>query len=340
MVNRPERHTLNRRTFIQSIGTTGMALAGASRLRAQIEPSSESVRLGFIGLGGRGQSLLGGFMQRSDCRVTGLCDVQIERLHDLATRVESQTGTRPQTHVDLHELLASSDVDAVVIATPDHWHTPAAIYACQAGKHVYVEKPVSHNVWGGRKLVDAARKYDRVVQVGMQNRSAPYNSKARDYIQSGKLGQVVLVRVYNQKYEGAFEMAADSEPPAGLDWDKWNGPCTNTQFNATRFRHWHNFWCYAGGDVANDGVHQLDLACMVLGLQTLPKSATTVGHRRDDTAGQTPDTVITTFEFPDFPMTFHQTEETPYILKRRDPATCSPTGSRTRRGSRSSARRA
>ena len=224
-------------------------------------------------------------------------------------------GDAPMATTDLHELLHDNSIDAVVIATPDHWHAPASVYACQAGKHVYVEKPISNSVWEGAKAVEAARKFDRVVQSGMQNRSAEYNFKARDYIQSGKLGKILLCNVFNQKTLGDFQMEADSSPPDDLDWDRWNGPCPATQFNSTRYGHWHQFWDYGGGEVTNDGVHQLDLACMVLGIETLPRTAYTVGNRRPSIAAETPDTIVTTFEFDQFPMTFHQTLEANYMLK-------------------------
>ena len=310
-------HRSDRRQFIQRTcgGVAALATAAVPGMVHAADRTHDKIGLGFIGLGGRGNALLAGFMGRDDCRVVGLCDVHQQRLEAAVNKVSQQTSDKPAAHADIHQLLADPAIDAVVIATTDHWHAPATIYACQAGKHVYVEKPISNNVWEGRKAVEAARKYDRVVQAGTQNRSAPYNFKARDYIQSGKLGDIVLCRVYNQKSHGIFSMAADATPPDHLDWDRWNGPCPRTQFNPTRYGHWHDFWDYGGGDVTNDGVHQLDLACMVLGIETLPKSVYTIGQRRADTAAETPDTVITTFDFGSVPMTFHQTLETPYMFK-------------------------
>jgi predicted dehydrogenase len=211
--------------------------------------------------------------------------------------------------------LADKTIDAVVIATPDHWHSLASVWACQAGKHVYVEKPISNNFWEGRKAVEAARRYNRVVQGGTQNRSAPYNLKAREYIASGKLGDVTLCRVYNQKFHHAFQLGAPGKSPAGLNWDLWNGPCADTRFVKDKFRHWHEFWNYGGGDVTNCGVHQLDLACMLLGIETHPNSIYTAGERRAGSDAETPDTVVTTYQYDKLIMTFHQTLDTPYMLK-------------------------
>ena len=137
---------------------------------------------------------------------------------------------------DFRKALDDKSVDAVVVATPDHWHALATVWSCQAGKDVYVEKPPSHNCWEGRKMVEAARKYKRVVQVGTQNRSAPYNLAAKKYIEEGKLGEIHLCRIYQpEDAEPNFPMVPDSDPPAGLDWDMWNGPAPSTPYNATLF---------------------------------------------------------------------------------------------------------
>ena len=311
--NRPQ---CNRRDFIHAAGgAAALFSTNVAVSQAASPPAGDKLKMGFIGLGGRGGALLGGFLARDDCHVVALCDVHRDRLSKARDLVRTAQGEDPATTADLHDVLGDRSIEAVVIATPDHWHAPAAVYACQANKHIYVEKPISNNVAEGRRVVEAARKYDRVVQSGMQNRSAPYNHKARDYVQSGKLGKVILCRVYNQKTVGTLSTAEDSQPPELLDWDRWNGPCRRTAFNALRYEHWKQFWDYGGGEVTNDGVHQLDLACMVLGIESLPKSVLTIGTRRVETAAETPDTVIATFEFDQFPMTFEQTLEAPYILK-------------------------
>ncbi|MGB6041794.1 MAG: Gfo/Idh/MocA family oxidoreductase [Pirellulales bacterium] len=311
--------SMDRRTFLNNSGKVAVgAAAGAAVLTAASRSSaasSEVINLGFVGVGGRGGALLQGFAERSDCKVAAVCDVNSERLVRAKNFAEQQSGGKVQAYEDLRKMLEDKSLDAVVVATPDHWHSLAAAWACEAGKHVYVEKPVSNNVWEGRQAVKAARRNDRVVQAGMQNRSAPYNLKAREYIASGKLGDVTLCRVYNQKHHGAFRVGPPGDPPAGLNWDMWNGPATDTRFFRDKFDHWHEFWSYGGGDVTNCGVHQLDLACMLLGIETHPNSFYTAGEKRQDSDAETPDTVITTYQYDNLIMTFHQTLNTPYMFK-------------------------
>ncbi|MBM4011959.1 MAG: Gfo/Idh/MocA family oxidoreductase [Planctomycetes bacterium] len=310
---------LPRREFLQR-STMGSAalLAGASALAdtdASVVAPHDRIRLAFIGYGGRAAAHVAGFAARNDCELVAVCDVNQRQLEAGRQHIRTLTRTDPKTYLDMHDLLADRSLDAVIISTPDHWHTPAAIYACQAGKDVYVEKPVTNNVWEGRKLVEAARKYKRIVQVGTQNRSAPYNLAARDYLHSGKLGEIHLVRVYNQKYLGTVKMSSDGPQPDYLDWDKWQGPAPARPFNASRWTNWHDFWDYAGGDVTNDTVHQIDLACMALGIDALPRSVYAQGLARRGSDSQMPDTLAATFEFDNLIMTFNQTLYTPYMIK-------------------------
>lgn len=317
-----ENNSTSRRQFIQSTAAgalSAMAVSGVS-LRAWASPQSagNALGLGFIGVGGRGTSLLKGFLERPDCRVVALCDPNQQRLAQAKDIAMSAAGSTPATTTNMDEVLGDDKIDAVVIATPDHWHAPATVYACQAGKHVYVEKPVCNQIWEGQKSVEAARKYNRVVQGGMQSRSAPYSKAAREYIRSGKLGDIILCQVYNQKpEEPLIEACDDSAPPDYLDWDRWNGPCTNTSFNWGRFGHWAAYWDYGGGEVANDGVHQLDLACMALDIAELPKSVYSVGQKRAGNHTEVPDTLVTTFDFEghSFPLVFQQTLQGNYMLK-------------------------
>lgn len=307
--------SIDRRVFLNR---SGKAAAGAAVLAASqgwAAPPSETVTLGFIGVGGRGRGLLQGFAQRADCKVAAVCDVNRERLAREKQRAEQLTGGKVAAYEDLRKMLDDQSIDAVVVATPDHWHSLASVWACQAGKHVYVEKPISNNVWEGRKAVEAARRYDRVVQGGTQNRSAPYNMQAREYIASGKLGDVTLCRVYNQKHHDSFRLGAAGDPPTHLNWDMWNGPAAEMRFFADKFFHWHEFWKYGGGDVTNCGVHQLDLACMLLGIETHPRSIYSAGTKRGDSDAETPDTLVTTFQYDKLIMTFHQTLDTPFMLK-------------------------
>lgn len=315
----------SRRQFLRSAASGALSAAAASAIasRAWAAPESagKTLKLGIIGVGWRGTALMQGFLVRPDCRVVALCDPNQHRLSQARDTAVSSAGANPGTTTNMDEILGDDKIDAVVIATPDHWHALATIRACQAGKHVYVEKPVCNQIWEGQQTVEAARKYDRIVQGGMQSRSAPYSSTAREYIRSGKLGDIILCRVYNQKpQEPAIEACADSEPPEYLDWERWNGPCTNSNFNASKFGHWAAFWDYGGGEVANDGVHQLDLACMALDITELPKSVYSLGQKRAESSAEVPDTMVTTFEFANspFPFVFQQTLRGDYMVKADD----------------------
>jgi len=313
---------MKRRTFFkQTAGLTAGLLGGtitilkdADSVRAA--PANEKLRLALVGVRGRGSALGHGFLDRGDCHVSYLCDVDLKvaegRAKEFAKRQPDQP---PKVVQDFRHALDDKSVDAVVIATPDHWHCLAGIWACQAGKDVYVEKPLSHNCWEGRKLVEAARKYNRLVQVGLQNRSAPYNHSAKKYLAEGKLGKIHFCRVLDQKEQPNFPPLSDSNPPAWFNWDMFNGPAPEAPFNLNYQNHWHHYWRYSGGDIANDSSHQLDLARWLLNVK-LPKTVYSTGGRYySDGAAETPDTQIAVFEFDNLLMSFEMTLYTPYMLK-------------------------
>jgi predicted dehydrogenase len=310
----------NRRSFLAKSGKTALG-AGAFTILADSRsvwgaPANERVALAMIGVRGRGAHLAGGFLERDDCEITHVCDVDIETGGSRAKQFGDQQGKPVRFIQDYRQLLEESSIDAVVIATPDHWHAPLAVFSCQAGKDVYVEKPPSHNPWEGQQMIKAARKYQRIVQVGTQNRSAPYNMEAKQFIERGRLGRIHLCRVFNMKGGGGLQLSAPSDPPEGFDWDIWQGPAPARPY-AERIRRggWHQLWDYSGGDAANDGVHQLDLARWLVGVD-VPHSVHCTGGRfehADD--GETPDTQIAAYDFDDLVMTFELTLYTPYMLK-------------------------
>ena len=310
----------DRRQFLRHGGNAGLGLAAAAMTdtaRADDKPASpaERLTLAVIGLRGRGRHLAHDFAARKDCRVAYLCDVDLTVPPTQAKEIEQSQGSAPRTVQDFRRALDDKSVDAVVIATPDHWHALATVWACQAGKDVYVEKPVSHSPWEGRQMVKAARKYDRIVQAGTQNRSAPYIHAAKDYLDSGKLGSIHLVRVFNQKYQDNPQPAVEGTPPAQLDWNMWTGPAPLSSYNANDHRRWNCFWRYSGGDVANDAVHQLDLARWLTG-QDYPRTVYATGGRFAETGvAESPDTQIAVYEFPKLVMTFELTLYTPYMIK-------------------------
>ena len=306
---------ITRRAFVAS-STSGAATLVLSSA-ATAKPASAKVVLALIGAGGRGVGVALDFASRKDAEVACVCDLHEERLARAVKAIATRQGKAPKTLKEMRRVFDDKAIDAVIIATPDHWHAPASILACQAGKDVYVEKPPSHNIWEGRKMVQAARKYDRVVQVGTQNRSSPYNLAARDYIKSGKLGEIHLVKVFNLKSGSPFRLGANDKPPTGFDWEAWLGPAPSRPHNARLFHGgWHQFWTYSGGDLADDGIHQIDLAMMLLGDPGLPRavhcSAGRFAHKDD---GEVPDTQVITYEFPKLLLTFELTGWPPYMDK-------------------------
>jgi predicted dehydrogenase len=308
----------HRRSFLSGSAKTGLGLAAASALQP-LGPARASALdtlvLAMVGVRGRGASLARDFAARSDCKVAYIADVDLNVAAERAKTVEQVQEGAPKVVQDLRRALDDKSVDAVVIATPDHWHALATVWACQAGKHVYVEKPASHSIWEGRKMVEAARKYNRVVQVGLQNRSAPYNREAKEYIASGKLGRIHLCRVFNQRQWSNLRATPDRLVPAGLDWDMWTGPAPVHAYNPNFHNGWNHFWDFSGGDIINDGVHQMDLARWLIG-KDLPKSVYCTGGRFDEPGiDETPDTQVATYEFDDLTMTFELTLYTPYMAK-------------------------
>lgn len=327
---------LNRRGFLAQSNKAAAGLAAAavftSRTSAKPISPNEKIVLGMVGIRGRGALHSTGFAKRNDCEIAYLADPDSRLLGTAASTgymrftdpevgklprieaVEKLQGKRPKTVSDLRRMLDDKTVDAICIATPDHWHALATVWGCQAGKHVYVEKPISHTPWEGRKMVEAARKYDRVVQAGTQSRSAPYIWKAKEYIDSGKLGELYMCRVYNQKNWGNVKPVADAVTPPGLDWDLWNGPAPEHPYNFNYWEHWNHFWRYSGGDIINDSIHQMDLARWLTN-KTYPKSVYSVGGRwAQEGAFNTPDTQAVTYEFDDMIMLFEMTLNTPYMI--------------------------
>ncbi len=312
---------MNRREFVQQGTLTtlgfgaGLTVVGnAASVRGS--SANDKINLGFIGCGGRGQQLLREFVQRNDVNVLHCCDPYRQKAETAVKIVEkSELKSTPTLSSDLRTVLDDPKVDAVVCATPDHWHALGTVWACQAGKDVYTEKPASHSAWEGRQMVKAARKYKRIVQHGTQCRSASYCMAARKYIEDGKLGRIHFVRVYNMKEWKNFTLAPPTPVPAEIDWERWIGPAPMRPFSVSYSSAWHHLWDFSSGDMINDGIHQLDLARWLIGKE-VPKSAYCVGGRFDSHGdAESPDTQITTWEFDDLTMTFELTLYTPYMLK-------------------------
>ncbi|HOZ45296.1 MAG TPA: Gfo/Idh/MocA family oxidoreductase [Candidatus Hydrogenedentes bacterium] len=306
---------ISRRQFIKRSMLTGVAF-GATAFSLNALGANERIVLGVMGLKGRGSYLTEEFAKRDDVEVRYLADPDSRLFAERAKTVEGITGAAPQCVQDFRRILDDPEVDGVVMGTPDHWHALGTVLACQAGKDVYVEKPTSHNIWESRKMIEAARKYKRVVQVGAQNRSAEYCYKAFEYLRSEAFGDIHFVRVLNSKSRGTIGFQPDKETPEGVDYDMWLGPAPMRPFNENHFHYaWHWFWAYSGGDIINDGVHQMDIARWLID-RKYPKRVTSAGgilYFNDDQ--ETPDTHTVNYEFDGITMAFEQILWAPYLKK-------------------------
>jgi len=229
--------SFNRRQFVK--GSIG-AVAVTALSHKKIIGANDKIILGVMGVGGRGVSLIRHLVKRSDIKIKYICDANTRQYDRPAEIVTEDHGYKPKFVQDFRKMLADTEVDAVINATSDRWHALGTIMACQAGKDVYTEKPLSHSIWDGRKMVEAARKYERVVQVGTQNRSAPCLKKAREYVQSGKLGDIKLVRVFNMEKLDPIEKSEEAPVPEGLDYDLWCGPSPMLPYRPGHW--WKGLW--------------------------------------------------------------------------------------------------
>ncbi|MFB3924001.1 MAG: Gfo/Idh/MocA family protein [Terriglobia bacterium] len=307
---------MTRRDFLTRSQSAALAAGLAPAIRVKALDANEKIVVGLMGAGGRGTQLLEWFAARPDVEVATIADPDSSRAEACAAKIEKICGRKPKPLQDFRRILDDQRVDAIVNATPDHWHALGTILACQAGKDVYVEKPTCHSVWEGRKAIEAARKYNCVVQVGTQNRSAPYCQLALDHIRSGALGDVHLIRVQNSKLRNTIGKLPDTAVPPGIDYDLWLGPAPMRPFNMNHFHYnWHWFWVYSGGDIINDGVHQIDLARWMSG-ETYPKSVSSTGgiFFYDDDQ-ETPDTHIVNWDFGKMTIIFEQSLWSPYMRK-------------------------
>jgi len=313
---------MTRRRFVSlSAGGAAALTAGTAALTApspaRAASANEKVVLALVGAGGRGHDLALKFAKVENVEFKYVCEVNEARGAGTVKDLAEVQGRSPKRIVDMRNVFADKDVHGVVIATPEHWHALATIWACQAGKDVYVEKTPSLTIWEGRKMIEAARKYKRIVQVGTQNRSAPYAASAREFIKSGQLGKVVHVKVYNLLGVGGGLVSpqADSAAPAGLNWDLWLGPAPERPFNPGRM-NWYIWWDYCGGTLSGDGIHQLDLTRMVLGDPPPPRVTYTAGGRLAfEDKHEMPDMQAITYDYGTFTMTCENGTFAPYLKK-------------------------
>ena len=305
-------NSVNRRDFLKS--SIGMAATIAVLPQRKTCAANDKIIVGAMGLGGRGRFLAESFARRPDCEIAYLCDADGRCLPGAKDAVTAAQGKEPKLVQDFRRILDDKDVDVLINATPDHWHALASIMACQAGKDVYVEKPMCHNIREGAKMIEAARKYKRVVQVGMQSRSAPYMAKAREYVQSGKVGAVHLVRVFNMMKHPMMAQGAEQPVPEGFDYDMWCGPAAKSPYNPSRY--WLNFREYSCGPIPGDAIHQLDLARFLMGDEPYPDTVCGMGGIAALLDGRdTPDTQLAIYEYGKFTLQFEAALWTPYMKK-------------------------
>lgn len=284
-------------------------LAAAPALYFGKASANEKLTIACMGVRGRAGHLMRGFAEMPDVEIATLIDVDENNFGPALKSLEEKGRKKPALERDFRKVLEDKSIDALVVGTPDHWHAIPAIMAVQAGKHVYVEKPCSHNVREGQAMLAAARKHNRVMQVGIQSRSGRHFAEALEYIRSGALGKVTFARGWETARQRSIGHPADSDPPAGVDYDMWLGPAPKRRFNKNRFHsNWRWFFDYGTGDLGNDGVHRIDYARRGLeaaftGMgKKLPEWPTAVaaagGKHFFDDDQQWPDTLMVTWDYP------------------------------------------
>jgi predicted dehydrogenase len=300
---------LTRRSFLKQSALGAGVLGWSARSWAAVPGANDDIRLAVVGFSGRGKDHIKAWTETPGVRLTALCDVDKKVLQAEADRLASG-GTKVEAHQDIRQLLLSKNVDAISIATPNHWHALASIWGMQAGKDVYVEKPVSHDVWEGEKMIEAARLYKKIVQAGTQSRSSHGIKDAVAWVQKGNLGKIRVARALCYKPRPSIGKTDGPQAvPATVDYDLWCGPAPMTPPRRGRFHYdWHWFWNYGAGDLGNQGIHEMDVARWFLGEKTLSPRVLSVGGRlgyEDD--GETPNTLIS----------FHDYKAAPLIMEVR-----------------------
>lgn len=284
---------MNRRYFFMST-----AAAVASRaVRAQNSPN-DTVRVAVVGNGGRGFSHVGAWNSQPNVELAALVDVDTNQSEKYISRLNQANKKIPRTFQDVRKVLDDKNIDAISIATPNHWHTLHTIWACQAGKDVYVEKPCSHNVFESRQIVAAARKYNRIVQQGSQSRSSSALQEAVQKMKDGEFGEIYMTRGLCFKRRDTIGKTPVSAVPPGVDYDMWTGPAPMRPFTKNRFHYnWHWFWDTGNGDLGNQGIHEVDICRWGMGVTHPTKVSAIGGKFMFDDDQETPNTMTATYEF-------------------------------------------
>lgn len=293
---------MKRRKFIKTTAASGLAVTAAPTILtgSRWKGANDRVNVAVIGIRGMGQNHISSYQKLDNVEVAAVCDVDENLFSERVKKHFTDKNLKePKIYTDLRKLYEDKDVDAVSIVTPNHWHALAAIWAIQAGKHVSVEKPCCHNIYEGQKLVEAAKKYDVIVQDGAEQRSNPCAISMADYLHSGKLGEVYMGKGLCYKWRDTIGTTPNEPAPEGVHYDMWLGPAPKRPFSKNRFHYnWHWNWDYGNGDMGNQGVHEMDIARWGLGVKLPTKISAVGGHFVFDDDQETPNDLISVYEFP------------------------------------------
>ena len=295
---------IHRRNFLRSSGGAAVAMTAVSYSR--IQGANDRLQVACIGVRGRGRGHIKEFSHRQETEVAAVVDIDQSVAERAAQYTAQLQGRKPTEYGDLRKMLENKSIDIVTIATTNHWHALATIWACQAGKDVYVEKPASHNIFEGRKMVEAARKYMRIVQVGHQSRSVSHKLRAVKLLREGIIGKIYMARGLCYKRRESIGVRKSSPIPPGVNYDLWLGPSQKIDFKENRFHYnWHWYWHFGNGDIGNQGVHEMDIARWGLGIDELPSSVySSGGHFLYPDDQQTPNTQQAIFDYDDAQLVF------------------------------------
>jgi predicted dehydrogenase len=267
--------------------------------------ANEKVNMAVIGVGGRGRAHIGFIAKQKFAQVAAVCDVNQAQTERAVALTEKAQGTKPKVYEDMRKLFEDKDIDAVSIATPNHWHALATIWACEAGKDVYCEKPASYNIWESQRMVAAARKHNRMVQIGMQSRSTPHKMRAMQLLKDGALGKLYMAKGLCFKRRPSIGHTPDEPVPAGVNWDLFLGPAAMTPYSKNRHVYnWHWFWNTGNGDIGNQGIHEMDIARWGLGAGLPVGGVSTGGKYVYEDDQETPNTQIATLDYGDAEIVF------------------------------------
>jgi hypothetical protein len=291
---------LNRRKFLQqTLAAAATVTIAGTKSSGRVLGANDTIRIGVAGLHGRGAAHVAAFARMDHVQVTYLIDPDQRTWEGRVRQVRERGGNRPRTVTDIRRALEDRNLDAVSVATPNHWHALITVWACQAGKDVYVEKPCSHEVHEGRVAVEAARRHNRIVQHGTQSRSSESWARVMAVIRSGQLGRLLVARGLCYKPRGSIGRRPNEAPPPELDFNLWLGPAAVRPFNRNLVHYnWHGFWDFGNGDIGNQGVHEMDKARWAIAGATLPRSVLSLGGRFGySDQGETPNTQIAIFDY-------------------------------------------